>query len=199
MLEEQLFIALAAAGAVVVTLLVLAVVLKRCLYVAGPNEILVVSGRPRVLPDGRTVGYRIVVGGRVVRMPFLERVDRMDATAMTVPVQLQRAYCHDGVPLDLSATATVRPSGDESELGNFIERFLGRRREEIVQVARETLEGHARAVVAQLSAAELNADREKIACEIRATADSDFSKLGLKVETLVLLEVTAPPPARVPD
>jgi flotillin len=199
MLEEQLILALMAAGAVVVTLLVAGLVAKRCLYIAGPNEILVVSGRRRLMPDGRVVGYRIVVGGRVMRLPFIERVDRMDLTALTVPLEVARAYAKDGVPVDLSATATVKPYRSEDELVGFVERFLGRRRDEIIDVVREPLQGHLRTVAAQWTAAELNVHREKIGSDVQDAAADGLKKIGLHAEALVLHEVAPPPPARVPD
>ncbi len=199
MQQDQLILLLVGAGFAVVWLLAMVVILKRCLHIAGPHEILVISGRRRVLPDGRVVGFRILVGGRVLRIPFLERVDRMDATVMTVAFEVRRAYSRDGAPVDVSATATVKPCGAIDELTNFVERFLGRSREEIMRVARETLEGHVRAVIAMLTTTELNLDREKVAHDIREAAEADFSKLGLAAETLVLREVAVPPPARVPD
>ena len=47
--------------------IVLSMVLTRFLYICQPNEVLVFSGGQRA-SVGRKVGYRIIKGGRAVRM-----------------------------------------------------------------------------------------------------------------------------------
>ena len=44
----------------------------------SPNAVAVLSGRKRKLPDGRTVGYRMVRGGAALRIPLLEKVEAFD-------------------------------------------------------------------------------------------------------------------------
>jgi flotillin len=196
--QGELILLVAVPCALLVSLLVV-ILVKRLLYVVPPNQILVLSGRRNVLPDGRVVGYRIITGGRVLRLPFVERADVIDATALAVAFQVPRVCSRDGVPVDLSATATVSVCRTERDLMSFVERFLGRRREEVEQVARETLEGHLRNVAAHLTAAELHADRRMAMMEIQADAEHDLLKMGLAVDTLILHDFTPPPPARVPD
>ena len=62
---------------------------------AGPNEVLIISGRKRKVidPDGRkrVVGYRLVRGGAFV-WPILERVQRLSLELLTIEVQTADAY-----------------------------------------------------------------------------------------------------------
>ncbi|MCA9604200.1 MAG: flotillin family protein, partial [Myxococcales bacterium] len=71
---------------------------KNILYVCQPNEVLVFSGRARST-DGRTLGYRIIKGGRAIRMPLIETVDRMDLTNMIIELKVGGAYSKGGIPL----------------------------------------------------------------------------------------------------
>jgi flotillin len=48
-----------------------------------PNEAAAFSGRKRKLPDGRTVGYRLVRGGAALRIPLLEKVDYLSLNVFT--------------------------------------------------------------------------------------------------------------------
>jgi flotillin len=50
-------------GIVVIAFVAIILLIKNVLYVCQPNEVLVFSGRARQ-SDGRTVGYRIIKGGR---------------------------------------------------------------------------------------------------------------------------------------
>ena len=47
-------------------------VLSHLLCICGPNEILVISGRRHELADGTSVGYKVLHGGRGLRIPILE-------------------------------------------------------------------------------------------------------------------------------
>src|SRR5690606_31417404 len=88
-------------GAAVVALIML---VKNILYVCQPNEVLVFSGRTRVF-DGRPLGYRIVKGGRTLRVPLLETVDRMDLTNMIIEITVRGAYSKGGIPLTVQGVA----------------------------------------------------------------------------------------------
>src|SRR5689334_14555622 len=75
--------------------------LRRFLFICRPNEILVFSGRSHRLPDGTTSGYKILHGGRALRMPFLESISRMDMRLFPVEVAVYNAYSRGGIPLSV--------------------------------------------------------------------------------------------------
>src|SRR5215813_5885619 len=79
--------------------LVLLVIYRYLLRICRPNEILIFSGRKHKTPDGRMVGYRVVFGGRGVRIPIVETVDRMDVSLISVPIGVAGAYSEGGIPL----------------------------------------------------------------------------------------------------
>src|SRR5688572_22628343 len=70
----------------VVLFLVTVGLIKKFLYICGPHEILVFSGRKHQLPDGSMSNYKIIHGGRGLRTPFLEVVSRMDMRLFPVEV-----------------------------------------------------------------------------------------------------------------
>src|SRR6476646_3857439 len=109
----------------VAVLLVLTVIYRYLLRICRPNEILIFSGRKHKLADGRSVGYRVVFGGRGVRIPLVETVSRMDVSLISVPLMVQGAYSEGGIPLNVHAIANIKVSTDRKVIGNAIERFLG--------------------------------------------------------------------------
>lgn len=173
----------------VAVLFVLMVIYRYLLRICRPNEILIFSGRKHTLPDGRTVGYRVVFGGRGVRIPVVETVNRMDVSLISVPIAVQGAYSEGGIPLNVHAIANIKVSTDRRYVGNAIERFLGKDRNEIARVAKETLEGHLRGVLATMTPEELNQDRLKFSRHLEESAGPDLSKLGLELDVLKIQHV----------
>ncbi|MBE9139128.1 flotillin family protein [Nodosilinea sp. LEGE 07088] len=158
--------------------------------ICDPNKILIISGRKYRRADGQTLGYRVIYGGRTFRIPILETVKTMDLTTMPVPIEVTNAYSKGGTPLDIQAIANVKIARDEALVGNAIERFLGRGAEEIARVARETLEGNLRGVVATLTPEQLNEDRLEFAERIASDVRNDLVKLGLHLDTLKIQSVS---------
>ncbi|EDM80792.1 Band 7 protein [Plesiocystis pacifica SIR-1] len=167
----------------------IAAVVKRVLYVCQPSEVLVFSGRPRGTDKGK-IGYRIIRGGRAIRIPLFETVDRMDLTNMIIEVRVQNAYSKGGIPLSVQGVANIKVPGSEPLLNNCLERFLGKSREEIMKIARETLEGNLRGVLAGLTPEQVNKDKEEFAAKLAEEAEQDLSKLGLVMDTLKIQNVS---------
>ncbi len=172
-------------------LIVLAFVISRIIYICPPNEVLIFSGSHRKLGTvDRTVGYRVVQGGRGIRIPLIEVVDRMNLTNMVIELRVQGAYSRGGIPLNVQGVANVKVSSKSAQLANAIERFLSMSRDQIMQVARETLEGNLRGVLSTLTPEEVNQDREKFAGALVHEADHDLARLGLELDTLKIQHVS---------
>jgi flotillin len=172
-----------------VALFAILILVWRLIYICAPNEVLIFSGTRRTVGN-RSVGYRLVQGGRGIRIPMMERVDRMDLTNMIIDLRVQGAYSKGGIPLNVDAVANVKIASVEPTIGNAIERLLGKSRQDIMTVARETLEGNLRGVLATLTPEEVNQDREKFAESLLQEADQDLTKLGLELDTLKIQNVS---------
>jgi flotillin len=179
-------------GAIALAVVTIIIVITRLIYICPPNEVLIFSGGHRAVSDSdsRVVGYRVVQGGRGIRIPLLEKVDRLELTNMIIDLRVAGAYSKGGIPLNVQGVANVKVSGNTTQLANALERFLGRTRDEIMAVARETLEGNLRGVLATLTPEEVNHDREKFARELLHEADADLAKLGLELDTLKIQHVS---------
>jgi flotillin len=174
----------------IAVLLVLMVIYRYLLRICRPNQILIFSGRKHTTSDGRVVGYRVVFGGRGVRVPVVETVQQMDVSLISVPIAVQGAYSEGGIPLNVHAIANIKVSTDRRYVGNAIERFLGKDRIEIARVVKETLEGHLRGVLATLTPEELNQDRLKFSRQLEASSGPDLEKLGLELDVLKIQHVS---------
>ncbi len=187
-IEPEAFVAIAAI--LVIGFVSILLVIKRVLYVCQPSEVLVFSGRRRVSGNNQVAGYRIIRGGRAIRIPLFETVDRMDLTNMIIEVRVQNAYSKGGIPLSVQGVANIKVPGEEPLLNNCLERFLGKSREEIMKIARETLEGNLRGVLAGLTPEQVNKDKEEFAAKLAEEAEQDLSRLGLVMDTLKIQNVS---------
>lgn len=183
------FAALVAAG------VFLLVTIIRNLEVCPPSEVLIFSGRVRKLPvaggphDRTEVGFRVVRGGRAMRIPLIEKVDRMQLTNMAIELSVTNAYSRGGIPLKVHAVANVKIPSEEPLLHNAIERFLGYPREGIIRVAKDTLEGNLRGVIAELTPEEINQQKVIFQQKLIEEADKDLQRLGLVLDNLQIQNI----------
>ena len=79
----------------------------------GPNEALVISG----------VCYGtkpcLIVGGRAIVFPCIQRVQRIPLGSMTLVINSNRVYTSQGVPISVTGVAQVKLSF----AANFLTRF----------------------------------------------------------------------------
>jgi len=90
----------------------------------------------------------------------------------------------------VQGVANVKVPGELPLLHNTLERFLGRTREEIMRVARETLEGNLRGVLATLTPEQVNRDKEAFASKLTEEAGHVLIRLGLVLDTLKIQNIT---------
>jgi flotillin len=172
-----------------IVLAFLSITVRRLLFVSAPNEALVFAGRKRLVGD-RELGYYIVRGGRAFRIPLLERVHRLDVTMFTIDVAAQGAYSKGGIPLNVVGVANFKVAGEEPLVNNAVERFLGRSRQDIMRIARETLEGNLRGVLSQLTPEQVNEDKVRFAQTLIEEAEHDMGRMGLALDTLKIQNVS---------
>lgn len=174
----------------VLAVLFVIMIVSSLIVICPPNKVAVISGRTRTLSDGRTVGYRILKGGRTLRIPILEKVSWMDLNTIPLEVSVTNAYSKGAIPLNVQGIANVKVSSAEGLLENAAERFLDRPTEQIGQIAKETLEANLRGVLATLSPEEVNEDRLKFSHQLIDEADDDIKTLGLELDVMKIQNVT---------
>ncbi len=176
--------------AIGVAVIFLIMILSSLIIICPPNRVAVISGRSRTMSDGRTVGYRILKGGRTVRIPLIEKVSWMDLNTIPLEVSVTNAYSRGTIPLNVQGIANVKVSSKEGVLENAAERFLNVPNQHIGQIAKETLEANLRGVLATLSPEEVNEDRLKFSQQLIDEADDDIKTLGLDLDVMKIQNVT---------
>src|SRR5437867_2529043 len=143
---------------------------------AGPNEVLIISGRRR-----RGKGYRIIRGGGTFVWPFREKVQRLSLELLQFDVRTAETYSTHGVPVQVDGVCMVKVDSSDEGIEHAAEQFLSRGREDIVRTAMQAIEGHLRSAIGSLSIEDIYRERQKLIAEVRGLAEPDLDAMGLSI------------------
>lgn len=168
------------AGIFVVVMLVAAVYTKMY-QKASPNEVLVISGR----------GHepRLVIGSGQLVIPLFERVDRFSLETMTIEILTPEVYTSQGVPVIIDAVAQVKVRNEADMVRLALERFLSKTPGEIKEIVKQTLEGHARAIIGQMSIESIITARDEFAQKVTEVSTRDLANMGLTIDSFSIKDI----------
>jgi len=186
---------IATAVALAFTLLVVVVVaimtIKSLIIIVPPNMAAVITGRNRKLPSGETIGYRSVIGGRTLRVPIIETVQYTSLETYPIEISITNAFSKGNIPLNIEAIANVKIASEpETIFNNAVERILGKTEEEIISIAKDTLMGNLRGVLATMTPEAVNEDRLGFAAALAEDCGEDLAALGFHLDVLKIQNVT---------
>jgi len=172
----------AVVAVVVVFFLLLAVILKRYQKV-GPNEALIISG-------GWTGKFpKVIKGGGGFVWPFIQKAEVLSLEVITIDVRTPEVYTEMGVPIIVDGIAQIKVHATDEAIRTAAEQFLGRGRNEIMNVAKQTLEGHLRAILGTMVVEDIYKNRELFAVKVQETSSTDFAKMGLEIISFTLRDI----------
>jgi len=132
----------------------------------------------------------MITGGRAIVCPCIQTVQRLPLNAMTLSIESPRVYTCQGVPISVVGTAQVKIQGSNDEmLASAAEQFGNKSEVEIMNIAKETLEGHQRAIMGNMTVEEIYRDRKTFSQKVFAVATQDLVNMGLFVISYTLKDV----------
>ncbi len=179
------------AFALVIAAIVAILTIQRLMVIVPPNTASIITGRRRRLTDGSDVGYRTVIGGRTLRIPIIEVVDYMSLETIPIEISVSNAFSKGNIPLNIEAIANVKIASEpETVFTNAVERLMGKSEDEIRALAKDTLMGNLRGVLATLTPEEVNEDRLGFARALFEDAGEDLAALGFHLDVLKIQNVS---------
>lgn len=125
---------------------------------------------------------RIVIGKACIRIPFFERLDKLNLRLIPIDVKTSNAVpTADYININVDATVNVKISNEPERLRLAAENFLNKNTEYIASVAREVLEGNVREIVGKMKLEEMVSDRQKFANLVKENAEPDLAAMGLDI------------------
>ncbi|AQU65956.1 SPFH domain-containing protein [Streptomyces niveus] len=187
---------IAVAGVVVLLVLLALVVITRY-KVAGPSEAFIITGRRgksstdpvtgRVSTDNS--GQKVVVGGGVFVVPFVQQKFTLDLSSRHIPVAVRGAVTLRGVKAHLEGVAIVKVGGNEDAIRAAAQRFL-RQQKGIVGFTQEVLSGALRAIVGRMAVEDIIRDRAAFAGQVAEEAEASLSGQGLILDAFQIQDIT---------
>ncbi len=125
---------------------------------------------------------KIVIGKASIRVPFFERLDKLNLRLIPIDVKTSNAVpTADYININVDATVNVKISNEPDKLRLAAENFLNKNTEYIASVAREVLEGNVREIVGKMKLEEMVSDRQKFATLVKENAEPDLAAMGLDI------------------
>lgn len=158
--------------------------------IAGVVIVLVIAiiftGYKKAPPDTAFIisGLRkkIIIGKASVKLPFLERMDKLSLKLIAIDVKTTNAVpTADYINIQVDAAVNVKISSEPSRLALAAENFLNQNIQYIASIAREVLEGNMREIVGRMRLEEMVSDRQKFANLVKENAEPDLAAMGLDI------------------
>lgn len=161
---------------IIVTVVVLVILLFMAIgYVKAPPDMAyIISGVKKK--------SKVVIGKASIRIPFFERLDKLNLRLIPIDVKTSNAVpTADYININVDATVNVKISNNPEKLRLAAENFLNKNTEYIAGVAREVLEGNVREIVGKMKLEEMVSDRQKFANLVKENAEPDLAAMGLDI------------------
>jgi len=152
---------------------------------APPDKAYIISGLRKEKKGA--LPYKVVIGRAAIRIPFFERIDRLDLNLMQVDIKTQSPVpTAEYINIFIDGVANIKIGADLESISKAAENFLGRTPAQIAMVAQQVLEGNMREIVGQMQLHDLVQNRDKFAVMVQENALSDMKKMGLQIINLTI-------------
>ena len=164
-----------ASAIIAIVVIALSVIFLAVGYVKAPPDMaFIISGIKKK--------SKIVIGKAAIRIPFFERIDKLNLRLIPIDVKTSNAVpTADYININVDATVNVKISNESEKLRLAAENFLNKNTEYIAGVAREVLEGNVREIVGKMKLEEMVSDRQKFATLVKENAEPDLAAMGLDI------------------
>ena len=127
---------------------------------------------------------KVVTGKATIRIPFLERVDKIPLKLIQIDVKTSNVPTNDFINVDVDAVANVRISTNPELIRIAAKHFLNQSTHEIASNVQQILEGNMREIIGQMNLTDLVNNKQMFSQKIQENAKDDIEKLGLEIVNL---------------
>ena len=159
----------------ILIVVILIIILALVGYVKAPPDMAyIISGlhkRPRIL-----------VGKAGIKVPFLERLDKLYLGAIQIDVKTGSAVpTAEYINVRVDSTVSVRIGQDPEMIKLAAQNFLNVDRDTIAYKVNDLLEGNIREIVGQMKLTEMVSDRKAFSEKVQDNAVPDLQRFGLEL------------------
>ena len=161
---------------IILVVIVVGVIIGLGYFKAPPDVAYIISGLRK--------NPRIIIGKSGLRVPFLERIDKLSLKAMQIDVKTKTSIptC-DFINIKVDATAIVKIGQTPELIEAAAQNFLNAKHDEIMNKVNDLLEGNLREIVGTLGLVQMINDRKEFSMRVQENSVPDLAKLGLELIT----------------
>lgn len=151
------------------------IIIVSCGYVKAPPDVAYLISGLRKKP-------RVLIGQAGIKVPFLERLDKLPLGAIQIDVKTKSAVpTAEYINVRVDSTVSVRVGRSDEMLALAAQNFLNVNRETIAAKINDLLEGNIREIVGQMKLTEMVSDRKSFSEKVQANVVPDLARFGLEL------------------
>lgn len=157
----------------VITIIVIAILASG--YVKSPPDVAYIISGLHKKP-------RILIGKAGIKVPFLERLDKLALGAIQIDVKTKSAVpTAEYINVRVDSTVSVQVGRSDEMIALAAQNFLNVNRDTIASKINDLLEGNIREIVGQMKLTEMVSDRKAFSEKVQANVVPDLAKFGLEL------------------
>lgn len=164
-------------GIVLVILVILFIGLIAISYIKCPPDMV-------YLISGLKKEPRVIIGKATLRIPFLERVDKLTLELIQIDVRAVKVPTADFINVDVDAVANVRIPKNSELIQVAARHFLNQGSDYIGNNVQQVLEGNMREIIGQMQLVDLVNNKQIFSQKIQENAMDDINNIGLEIVNL---------------
>ncbi|RHB42149.1 flotillin family protein [Enterocloster aldenensis] len=168
---------------IVLVVIILLGILASGYVKAPPDRAYIISGLKKE--------PKILTGRAGIKIPFLERLDKLYLGQMTVDIKTEQSVpTNDFINVNVDAVAKVRIEPSEEGIKLAAKNFLNKNQDQITLDLQDSLQGNMREIIGTLTLKAINTDRDSFSDQVMEKASKDMKKLGIEIVSCNIQNVT---------
>lgn len=150
--------------------------------------VLIVTGYVKAPPDTAYIisGFRkkprVLIGKAGIRIPFLERLDKLSLKLIPLDIKTNTAVpTKDCINIFVDSAVNVKISSKKELLEISAQNFLNKKTEDIGRIVSEVLEGNVREIICMMNLRDLIGDRKAFVSQVAENVKPDLEAMGLEL------------------
>ncbi len=141
---------------------------------ASPDEAILISGLKQ--------NFRVIIGKATVKIPFLERADRLSLKIIKIDVKTRESVpTNEFINVNVDAVVTIKLSSDAELIKLAAQNFLNQDEIYIENIVKDVLEGNIREIVGKMSLENMMSDRQEFSKNVQENAVPDMRNMGIEI------------------
>ena len=134
---------------------------------------------------------RILIGRAGIKIPFLERLDKLILKQVTIDVKTEDYIpTLDFINIKVDAVVKVRVSTEPDMIRLAMRNFLNKSVQDIMLDLQDSLQGNMKEIIGAMSLKDINNNRDAFGNEVQTKAQVDMKKLGVEIISCNIQNVT---------